>query len=237
MNLDIVNELFNNLKESKFVKNFMEELSNYLENNINNDSKNLNIDYEFQDLMAEDLTLYNKKVITKFRDEMLIERNNILQNYANKTKEKGEMYYIYGESENKNNAYNLYNCTNGGKEIITKSIEELPTGSNLGTVLRKKDNNFVLDNEDTKEIVKEIDTMIKEKIEEQNEFLQSKRIEGHVYEIGEKNSGRMWLYDQNSDNKKAIEGIEEIEIPKELYEETKEGDLIIYHNGKYHKKI
>ena len=237
MNLDIVNELFNNLKESRFVKNFMEELSNYLENNINNDSKNLNIDYEFQDLMAEDLTLYNKKVITKFRDEMLIERNNILQNYANKTKEKGEMYYIYGESENKNNAYNLYNCTNGGKEIITKSIEELPTGSNLGTVLRKKDNNFVLDNEDTKEIVKEIDTMIKEKIEEQNEFLQSKRIEGHVYEIGEKNSGRMWLYDQNSDNKKAIEGIEEIEIPKELYEETKEGDLIIYHNGKYHKKI
>lgn len=237
MNLDIVNELFNNLKESRFVKNFMEELSNYLENNINNDSKNLNIDYEFQDLMAEDLTLYNKKVITKFRDEMLIERNNILQNYANKTKEKGEMYYIYGESENKNNAYNLYNCTNGGKEIITKSIKELPTGSNLGTVLRKKDNNFVLDNEDTKEIVKEIDTMIKEKIEEQNEFLQSKRIEGHVYEIGEKNSGRMWLYDQNSDNKKAIEGIEEIEIPKELYEETKEGDLIIYHNGKYHKKI
>lgn len=237
MNLDIVNELFNNLKESRFVKNFMEELSNYLENNINNDSKNLNIDYEFQDLMAEDLTLYNKKVITKFRDEMLIERNNILQNYANKTKEKGEMYYIYGESENKNNAYNLYNCTNGGKEIITKSIEELPAGSILGTVLRKKDNNFVLDNEDTKEIVKEIDTMIKEKIEEQNEFLQSKRIEGHVYEIGEKNSGRMWLYDQNSDNKKAIEGIEEIEIPKELYEETKEGDLIIYHNGKYHKKI
>lgn len=237
MNLDIVNELFNNLKESRFVKNFMEELSNYLENNINNDSKNLNINYEFQDLMAEDLTLYNKKVITKFRDEMLIERNNILQNYANKTKEKGEMYYIYGESENKNNAYNLYNCTNGGKEIITKSIEELPAGSILGTVLRKKDNNFVLDNEDTKEIVKEIDTMIKEKIEEQNEFLQSKRIEGHVYEIGEKNSGRMWLYDQNSDNKKAIEGIEEIEIPKELYEETKEGDLIIYHNGKYHKKI
>ena len=237
MNLDIVNELFNNLKESRFVKNFMEELSNYLENNINNDSKNLNIDYEFQDLMAEDLTLYNKKVITKFRDEMLIERNNILQNYANKTKEKGEMYYIYGESENKNNAYNLYNCTNGGKEIITKSIEELPAGSILGIVLRKKDNNFVLDNEDTKEIVKEIDTMIKEKIEEQNEFLQSKRIEGHVYEIGEKNSGRMWLYDQNSDNKKAIEGIEEIEIPKELYEETKEGDLIIYHNGKYHKKI
>ena len=237
MNLDIVNELFNNLKESRFVKNFMEELSNYLENNINNDSKNLNINYEFQDLMAEDLTLYNKKVITKFRDEMLIERNNILQNYANKTKEKGEMYYIYGESENKNNAYNLYNCTNGGKEIITKSIEELPAGSILGTVLRKKDNNFVLDNEDTKEIVKEIDTMIKEKIEEQNEFLQSKRIEGHVYEIGEKNSGRMWIYDQNSDNKIAIEGIEEIELPKELYEETKEGDLIIYHNGKYHKKI
>ena len=36
----------------------------------------------------------DKKIITRFRDEMLKERNSILQNYADNTKEKGEMYYV-----------------------------------------------------------------------------------------------------------------------------------------------
>lgn len=36
MNLDLVNNLFNNLKENKLVQNFMKELSNYLENNLKN---------------------------------------------------------------------------------------------------------------------------------------------------------------------------------------------------------
>lgn len=36
MNLDLVNDIFNNLKENKFVQNFINELSKYLENNKNN---------------------------------------------------------------------------------------------------------------------------------------------------------------------------------------------------------
>lgn len=38
MNLELVNDLFNNLKENKFVQNFINEISNYLENNLKNDS-------------------------------------------------------------------------------------------------------------------------------------------------------------------------------------------------------
>ena len=76
---------------------------------------------------------------------------------------------------------------------------------------------------------------IKEKIKEQNQYLENKRIDGHVYEVGEKYSGRIWLYDLNNISGGGIEGVEEIKIPKDLYETAKEGDLFIYENGEYKK--
>ena len=87
MNLDLINNLFNNLKENRVVQDFIKELSNYLENNLSNN--------EWNDLLSDDLILYNNKITTKYRNEMLTERSEILQRYAENTKEAGEMYYIY----------------------------------------------------------------------------------------------------------------------------------------------
>ena len=71
MNLDLVNNLFNNLKENKIVQNFMEELSNYLENNVANNSNLSSNDYKWNNLISDDLTLYDKKIITKFKNKMI----------------------------------------------------------------------------------------------------------------------------------------------------------------------
>lgn len=237
MNLDLVNDLFNNLKENKIVQNFMKELSNYLENNTTNNSKMLDNDYKWNNLISDDLTLYDKKIITKFKDEMLVERNNILQDYAKNTKAVGEMYYIYNTSSNQRNSYNLCICeSEKSHEVITKSIEELPKGANLGSVLRKQNDKFILDLEATKIVGEKINMMIDEKIEEQNKYLAGKRIDGHIYEAGEKYSGRIWLYDLNNVAGGGIEGFEEIEFPKDLYETAKEGDLFVYANKSYKKK-
>lgn len=231
MNLDLVNNVFNNLKDNKFVQNFINELSNYLENNNSN-----NIEYKWNNLISEDLILYDNKIISKFKNEMLILRNNILQKYADDTKELGDMYYIYNTSENEKNAYNIciYN-QNTNNKIITKEIEKLPEGATLGSVLRKLNEKFILDTEAAKKVAQEINIMIKEKIEEQNKYLDSKRIDGHIYEVGEKYSERIWLYDLEKDTKGGIEGIEEIKFPKNLYENAKTGDLFIYKNGEYKK--
>ena len=88
LDLDVIKDVFNNLKESKFMQNFTKELSEYVENNIENDSRN-RVTSEKGDFMNSD------ELITKFRSEVLVERVNILQNYANETKENGEAYYIY----------------------------------------------------------------------------------------------------------------------------------------------
>lgn len=60
-------------------------------------------------------------------------------------------------------------------------------------------------------------------------------MEGHTFEVGEKYSGRIWLYDLDNVQGGGIEGIEEIEFSKDLYQDAKEGDLFIYQNGKYEK--
>ena len=111
MNLDLKNGIFNTLKENKFVQNFIKELSNYLENNLDSTTKIYNDDNKWNNLNLDaDLTLYDEKIILKFRDEMFSQRSKILQNYAKDTKEKGEMFYIYDTSTNQNNAYNLCYC-------------------------------------------------------------------------------------------------------------------------------
>ena len=224
MNLDLTNSLINSLKEKEFIQKFMEELSKYLEKNTNN------YNIECDNLHSKDLTIDNTKIIAKYRDEMLLERGKILKEYSELTKNKGELLYIYNVNDN---LYNLTNCTH---EVITKKLEELPKGSTLGSVLRKKDNNIELDIDASKEIAEKVNAMIKEKIEEQQNYLENKRVEGHTYKLGEKYSERVWLYDLDNKNGKTIEGFEEIDFPKELYENAKEGDLFVYKEGKYIEK-
>ena len=236
MNLDLVNDLFNNLKENQFVQNFIKELSNYLEKNLITNPKIAEKNSTWNDLLSDNLEIGNKKIISKYKDEMLLERTNILQNYALETKDKGEMYYIYDIDTNGKNEYNLCICEpNKSHEVITKKIEDLPEGTSLGSILRKQGEGFILEKKDTKVIQNQINSMIKEKIKEQDQYLDSKRIEGHIYEVDEKDSGRMWLYDLSNKVSGNLEGIEEIEFPKNLYETAKKGDKFIYQNGEYQK--
>ena len=229
MNLDLVN-----IKENKFVQNFMKELSNYLENSITNNKPNN--DFSFNNIHLDDLTLYGEKITARYRDKMLTERENILKKYCKNTEEKGEMYYIYDVNSNDNSSFNLCNCeSEKNHQVITKSKEELPEDATLGSVLRKNDADFVLDYEGTKCVGTEINEMIKETIKEQEKYLDNKRVEGHIYEADEKYSGRIWLYDLNNKIGGSLEGIEEIDFPKKLYETAKKGDKFIYQNGEYQK--
>ncbi|OKZ82026.1 MAG: hypothetical protein BHW07_02670 [Clostridium sp. CAG_433_25_7] len=215
MNLDFVNNLFNNLKENKVAIDFMNELSDYLENN------------GWNNLLADDLTINDTKIISKYKDNMLKERANILQDYAENTKEAGEMYYIYNVSENEKNSYNI-SKTDKNHKILTLSIDELPKGTQLGSVLR-------LDANATRIVGKRINEMIEEQIKKQNQFLKDKRIDGHMYEVEEKDNGRIWLYDLNNIEGGGIEEFEEIEFPKDLYQMSKKGDKFLYKDGGYQK--
>ena len=139
MSLDLINNFFNNLKENDFVQNFINELSNHLKNNASNTLERPITSSTWNNLLADDLTLYNTKIISIYRNEMLSERNNILQDYAKSTQELGEMYYIYNTSTKEKGAYILCSCNpEKNNETITMQPKDLPQGSELGSVLRKQ---------------------------------------------------------------------------------------------------
>ena len=232
MDLGFIKDAFKELKDSKFVQNFEKELSKYVEENITNDTKNVSV---IENNNMDNFEINDKNLISKYRDEILKERFNILQNYAKSTQEDGEIYYIYDNS-NEKGSYNLCICDpDKSHEVIVKKTEELPQGSTIGSVLRKNGENFLLDSKGTEEVGKEINDMIQEKIEEQNKYLESKRIEGHVYEVGEKADGKISLYDLDNKSESGMEEIEEMMFPKDLYETAREGDKFIYKDGEYQK--
>lgn len=228
MNLDLINNIVNDVKNNKLVQNFIKELQNYLENN-----SYMNIEKEYIPLVNP--THKGNKIIVKYRDKMLTQRGDILNNYAKQTLDKGQMYYIYSKNSKMTDGYNLCICEEGKSHtIIETSKDKLPNGSRIGSVLRKSGDSYILDEESTKEITEEIYNMKDELLKEQTKFLQSKRIEGHIYEMSENAGDRAWLFDITNGSK---EGVEEIEFPKEFLKDSKEGDLFIYKDGQYEKFI
>lgn len=225
MDLNLNNNIFNNANENVFIKHLIEELKNYLEKDKMPDMVKV----------KEENVLENQeeKMLTTYRDKMNLERNNILNNYAKQTSNKGQMYYIYSKNSKTQDAYNICICEEGkSHNVIEINKHDLPYDAEVGTILRKKEQNYTIDTESTKEISEELSKLKTKILQEQEIYLLSQRKEGHVYELSEKSDDRAWLFDitENRD-----EALEEIEFPKELLETAKEGDKFRYINAKYEK--
>lgn len=234
MNLEIVNDVVKAVKGADDTFDFICELKNYVEKIKDNKQKDENLKVEKQKKIEkekekqsnlvyvplekiksktnsneiEDMLLDSSKtqgkITTKYRDEMLKERRKILEIYAKNTAEKGEMYYIY----NRESGFNLTDCSTGKSSIVLKMSEsELPEGATLGSVLRKEGNKFVLDEKATEEVKRAIYSSEIEKLKEQRKFLQSKRIEGHIYQIAEKSDKTSFLFDVTSNKENQNQGI------------------------------
>ena len=217
MNLDIINNIVSDVKNNKFIDAFIKELQNYV------------------DTKKEDIGLSNSeiKLNTIYRDKFFMERSNVLNSYAEQTLDKGEMYYIYDKNSKMIDGYNLCVCKEGmSHTIIEVSRSELPNESKIGSVLRKSGNTYILDEEATINIENKIENIKNEIIEEQKEYIESKRLEGHIYEMSENNGESVWLFDITNNSS---EGIEEINFPDDLLKNSEEGDLFIYRNGEYQK--
>lgn len=227
MKLDLNNNMFNNHKNNEKTRSFIKELQEYL--GINKIKENLKKEH----IQLDNPIQNEKKITVKYRDKMLIERSNILINYSNKTSNKGEMYYIYSNNSKMEDCYNLCACEEKKSHIIIEANkQDLPYGASIGSILRKNGDKYILDEDATLEIAQEIDNMESKLLEEQDEFLKSKRIEEHIYELSEKDEDRVWLFDITSGENEAVE---EIYFPIELLSDSKEGDLFMYKNGEYKK--
>lgn len=229
MELNINNNINidSNCKSNGIIQNFINELSDFLEDKVN-------ISNEMKDLSIIDRVQEEQKVTVEYRDKMLLERSNILNNYAKQSLDKGTMYYIYSNDFDNNSIYNLCICEEAkSHNVIQVDRKDLPNGTGVDSALRIENGKYILDVEATYEISKQTKNMIDRLLEEQTKYLNSKRIEGHIYEVGEKEIDRVWLFDITKNDANGIEGIEEIEFSMNLLNEVTEGDKVEYINGRY----
>lgn len=228
--MDLFNNLIDKEKENNVIQSFIKELGTLLENNDN--KKDLVKSYENELSILQKVQADNK-VTTDYRDKMHVERNNILNNYAKETSDKGTMYFVYSKNSQKDNTYNLCICEEGkSSDIIKVEEKELPKGVGVDSVLRIQNGKYILDKQGTEDIAELVTEMVNKQLKEQEKELSKYRIEHHFYEIVETSGDRVWLKDQAN-----IDGdcFEEINFPKELLNELTEGMVVQYVNGKYCK--
>lgn len=216
MNLDLFNKLTNNNTENNIVQKFIKELGEFLEKSSSVNKESI---------------LQNEKITTEYRDKINIEKNKILNTYAKETIDEGTMYYIYSKNSKNEFDYNLCICEEGkSNKVIVVQEKELPKNAGIGSILRLKNEKYVLDSKATNEISNQVQEITNKLLEEQSEKLEEYRIEGHSYEVIDKSSDRVWLIDNNKNNEKSFE---EIDFPEELLNKVNEGTVVKYINGKY----
>ena len=116
----------------------------------------------------------SEKIITKYRDKFLVERNNILIEYAEKTKEQGTMYFIYDKNTKNDLIYNATICEKGkSHQIIQLNKNELPKEAEINTVLRKSQNGYDSDKTATEKIKNELDELLNKVGLNQAQFLRN----------------------------------------------------------------
>lgn len=217
MNLNLFNNLINNSKENNIFQKFIEELNKFLEDNERN-----------QVLLVQKI-LNGRALTTKYRDEINIERHDIINNYSKENSKQGEFYYVYNKRSD--NTYGIVSHKNGeaGINIVVKE-SELPKGAGVDSVLKVKNGKLVLYKDATEKIQKELTEMINKLLEEQASRLEMQRVEGYLYRFVEKTGDTVWLINETN---YTGECFEEVDFPNELLESATEGTIFQYINGEY----
>ena len=225
MNLDVVNDVFNNLKENNFVQNFIKDLSKYLESKLNYENQEIPI---IEDILSKNnLTTGNKNSI---RGSL----NNIILSYA-----KNDVIYFIKDnktywSNNKkcynNDIYVILKAENENIEELEVNKKDMPKDVKVNDVLRFENNNYVIDNISTKELKEEIINNAKKILEKQNINLEDYRKDGHLYLVTEELGNNRFLKDLTDKSKTEFE---ETSISKDLLSKAVEGTVLKFINGKY----
>lgn len=221
MNLDLFKDLIKSTKENDIVQNFIKELGETLENKVNNNERN-------QVVMIEKM-LNGRKLTTKYRDEINIQRHDIISNYSKRESGQEELYYVYSKSSD--NTYGIVTHKDGksGPDMWIKE-NELPAGAGVDSVLREKSGKYVLDEVATEELQSEIAQMIDKLLAQQDKELKEQRVEGHFYEFVEKSGDTVLLIDTTKNDGNCFE---EIDFPSDALNTATEGSTFQYINGEY----
>lgn len=237
MNLEVIRDVFQSIKDNKKVQGFMKELSEYLESNIKNNLENSGT----QNLPIIESILKGKQVATGNENAIRFGERDTILAYA-KENEKKELYFVKDNKKVywKNNerhynleAYTIFKVQDGKIEELEINKQDMPKNIQVNDVCFLENGEYVVDTLATKELQTAINNMANGILEKQENNLENYRKEGHEYVVTEEVGNNRFLRDITQNSKTEFE---EVNIPEEIIKKATEGTILRYINGNYEIK-
>ena len=236
MNLEIFNDLINRVKENKTVQNFIEELSDFVNNEeiVNENSSKMYKDYWryqkfIEDNVAANIGISRWATNITYRDELA---KAIEEEILKLTESEGALYrkkYVANGDIN-NKIYKVDKFENGKVEHLKLSQDKVPSGfDNEDIIFQYNDNKEPKLRMDLKEKVISFASKSIEYIKEkENKKAEDYKKEAHIYEAFE-DDGYIFLNDITQEREYSLE---DIDFVVDKYEGEGKYQVI---NGEYEK--
>ena len=216
MDLGIFNNLINSVKESNFMKNFMKELSDFIENNHTLDKTSQYSKYSkywehqkfLEDNLAAAIGISKWSADIRYRDELSEAVNNSILELS---ETEGVLYrkQFMPNGYADNPTYNIDKFENGKIEHLILSKDEVPKGfDNEDIIFQYKTDGTPKVRNDLKQKVVELASKSTESLKEQeNKKALDYKQEGHIYKAVE-DDGYIFLKDLTQKRDYVLEDID-----------------------------
>ncbi len=224
MGLDFFNNLKENLEKNDTLSKIVDGVSEFIGELSEALQKGESANNDIVTQIAN-----NNKLTTASENTMTQIRKDVLQEYANNTKEEGTLYFVFNKV-NGEDKYRVWEYNGNNRTKTEIEGKDLPEDAQVNSAMRMQNGKFITDKEATQEILNEINNRAKEVIERQNKQIEDYKKEGHTYLVTEDSNGRVFLWDSTEKPKNEIE---DVYFPEELKDKAKEGNKFLYQNGMY----
>ena len=146
------------------------------------------------------------------------------------TLDNKKTYWLHNQKQYDENVYTVLKVENNKMENIEISKSDMPSNIGTNSIFKIENKKYIFQENDTKQLQKEITDMVKKTVDEQNESLISLRKNGHLYIVTEEIGNNRFLLDFTEKSKTEFE---EVGIPEDVLDKATEGTVLLYNNGKY----
>ena len=212
------------------MNNFLNELSNYLKNNLNHNNGQVPLLNHI--LSNNKLTTANENCLREKFDETLIQfaKDNFKNDTMYFVQDNKKSYWSNNSKQYDNDVYSVLKIRGNDIEEIDINKNDIDAEISINDIFSIKNGKYIVENVLTQDFKDAINDVTAEIIKKQNKELSDSRKDGHLYMVSEEVKNNRFLIDltDNSDFE-----FEEVDIPEELLSKATEGMVLKYSNGTY----
>ena len=212
------------------MNNFLNELSNYLKNNLNHNNGQVPL---LNHILSDNkLTTANENCLRDKFDETLIQfaKDNFKNDTMYFVQDNKKSYWSNNSKQYDNDVYTVLKIHEDDIEEIDINKNNIDVEISINDIFSIKNDKYIVQNSLTQDFKDTINDVINEIIIKQNKELSDCRKDGHLYMVSEEVKNNRFLIDLTDNS--GFE-FEEVDISEELLSKATEGMVLKYSNGTY----